>query len=155
MHMKGLSVSINIIKDIRPDACHCILRKMVLLYFSNIVNEFTYNEFIPPPKKVFNTVSMRLPVAVPLRTIRRVHVMPWATPAKRIGKTRKGYLCPDDYVSYKENHYRNGAWFLSPNDIVDFIHFHFITSINKENSKAFSLFDKKEELWRSGVDGER
>lgn len=33
---------------------------------------------------------------VPSRTIRRVHVMPWATPVRRIGLTRQSGLSPED-----------------------------------------------------------
>ena len=33
---------------------------------------------------------------VPSRTVRRVHVMPWATPVRRIGLTRLASLGPED-----------------------------------------------------------
>jgi hypothetical protein len=136
MRMKQPFVLINMINGIRPDTRHRILGRANLLYFSDIVNEFTCTGFMSPLKRGFNGVSMRGTSATPLRAIRRVHVMPHATPIRRIGKTRKGYLCPEDYASYKENRYRKGAWILSLNYIVDFLHFCFITYINNENYRA-------------------
>lgn len=58
-----------------------------------IVKEFTNIMFLRPLKRIYKTICIRLDTGMPKHTVRRVHVMPWATPIRRIGKMRKGYLC--------------------------------------------------------------
>lgn len=115
-----------------------------LFYFLYIVKKFTpVKKPLRPKIRFYTTYDTSCYTRKMGRAVRRVHIMPWATPIRRIGKTRKGYLCPDNYASYKESGYGYGVWFLLLNNITNSFHFDLKTSINNENSKAFSLLIKR------------
>jgi len=141
--MKELFFLVNAIKDMRPNAYCCRLKRIILLYFRDFVNEFTYIRFILPLKGIYNAVFIRPRAVMPLCTIRRVHVMPWATPIRRIGKTRKGYLCPYNNVSSGKNRYIKDGRLFPKADALKFFYFNSKTTISNKKSKVFSLSIKR------------
>lgn len=70
-----------------------IIHNRYLVFFRLLVNCFTI--FIWPtftgyiPHQIGTTPPAR---RVPNHTIRRVHIMPWATPIRRIGRTRLKHI---------------------------------------------------------------
>ena len=133
--MKELFLLKNTIKNLRPKACCSGTRRVALLYFHDIVNEFTYFECISLRMKAFNATLICLLPAPPLRPVRRVHIMPLGTPIRRIGKTRKGHLYPDDRELYNEIRYKNRISFPPLNNTIKFYHHFFIMFINHQNQR--------------------
>lgn len=71
-----------------------------VFYLPGLVNKFTIK--IKPfilTSKLYQALYRPVSVRVIGRTRRRVHVMPWATPIRLIGKMRIGYLSPGEQSS--------------------------------------------------------
>jgi len=134
--MKELFLLKNTIEGLGPGACCSGTRRVVLLYFHDIVNEFTYFECISLGMRAFNVILICLLPAPSMRPIRRVHVMPLGTPIRRIGKTRKGHLYPDDRELYNECRHKNRISFLPLNNTIKFYRHFFIIFINHQNQRA-------------------
>jgi len=126
----------NTIKGLGPRACCSGTRRVVLLYFHDIVNEFTYFECISLRMSAFNVILICLLSAPSIRPVRRVHVMPLGTPIRRIGKTRKGYLYPDNPDLSNQSLYKNRISFLPLNNTIKYYSHFFIMFINHHNRRV-------------------
>jgi hypothetical protein len=101
-----------------------------IFYLTSIVNKFTITKlkFIGRHilSRFFNNPGA---TRIPNRTRRRVHVMPWATPIKRIGKMRIGYLSPGEDNSISDIYGRDQCLNL-PHLFHDvFISFQYLAAI--------------------------
>ena len=68
-----------------------------IFYLPCIVNKFTTNSILPVYAYWFCHLAFHSAnIRISNRTRRRVHIMPWATSIKRIGKMHIGYLSPGE-----------------------------------------------------------
>jgi hypothetical protein len=67
------------------------------LFSYSLVNSFTLFNQGGPISPQYTLFSRKLVKKLPrCRAVRRVHVMPWATPVRRIGCTLAGFVFNDD-----------------------------------------------------------
>jgi hypothetical protein len=86
----------NILRFFQPKGIlksQSIIHNSYLVFFGLLVNCFTISYWPTFTGYIPHQIGTIPPARrVPHRTIRRVHIMPWATPIRRIGRTRLKHI---------------------------------------------------------------
>ncbi len=82
-------------------------RKKHSSLFSNVKVFTRFGESLYSQKRSYRFCRLSQRNCIPRRTIRRVHVMPWATPIRRIGITRVEYRGPESDAPNGRDRRRN------------------------------------------------
>jgi len=106
---KHLSTSGSSRSRISRHAWTCSLQPMCFL--GSLVNSFTFFcELRSRSARCTVTGNAQRRIGTPNRAVRRVHVMPWATPIRRIGIAQRGRLPGGDDAGCLAQPSHRGCW---------------------------------------------